>query len=591
MPGLFGLVRLGPVRAGAEDLADDLARMAAALRFRDSDRVQTHIDRAGRFAVGRIGPAHADHAPWPLESGEEQLFAVGAPEPGGPDHGLGGHYAALRAAGDGGLALQMDRRGYCRIHYEIRDNLLIFAPEIKALLAVRDAPPALDLGAIGTFLSSGMAYHTDTFFEGVRRLGGGTRLEVAPDGKVTMTEHFRFLPGTRTAGAPRQNALRDELTDLVVASARRGHAGDGRTIVFLSGGVDSRVILAGLVHAGIRDVATVTWGDVEGGPQSDDGVAARIARHLGLEHTELRRDWSDAVTQFGRINTLLESCSEMPFQHAPELATLERLAAQGGRRTLRGDEAMGLRAKVGAYNLEQAWRMVGMRRLRDSAAAHALIAAPVRARMIDASETVFQRIGQRYDGLTPDGIKDALYFDSRMPNYLGSASYWRQTLFDERNILLDDDILDFTFTVPDALRTRKMLLKAVVGALARDWPTIPFATEDTLLPPTDPRTAWAAFDTYADAALADRESGIWDLFDRDAVAAVRPRPRPPGSASGPGWKKRALRAAQGGLRTVSPALAQATALRLKRGHVSEERMFWRVLILKDWHDRFVTGRI
>lgn len=585
MPGLFGVIGLEGGLRGPDGLSTALDRMAAVLRFRRSDALDTHLDPRAGLAVGRIGPAHASGAAWPIERDGTRIFAFGHPSISGPDHGLGGQYAAL-LLGPEGPALQSDRRGYLRLHHMVWDGALWFAPEIKALLAVRPDAPAPDLAAIGTFLASGMAHRGGTFFETISRLPAGSRVTIA--GRAPrVEEHFRFLPGSRPRPLRHGAELRDDLVERLVAAVGRAH--DDRTVTFLSGGVDSRAILAAARRAGHERPATATWGDAEGGPRSDVTVAREIAQAFGLPHLEIRRRWDGVVAEFERVAALLDGQSAMALEHAPELAVVERIGAEGHVRCLRGDEAFGWRGM--SHSLEHSCREVGLRRLRDAVDVHPLIAPATRGAMIEASETVFDEVRDRYGTLPPNQAKDGLYFDLRLAGYLQPANYWRQTVLDERNPLLDDDILTFLEEVPEELRVRKALFEDAMRALTRDWPDIPLASEGNLTEPAEHMMRGRPLRAHAEAEARDVESGIWGIVDRSAFqAALDGLHRSADGARPEGPRRRLLRSAQRGVEAISEPLAQRIAMRAKRGRVRRDMLVARVLVLKDWHDRWVAGR-
>ena len=588
MPGLFGSIELTADAQNIRRREAALNRMAETLRFRPDDAVDTHLDPEARFAVGRIGPAHARLEAWPARRGEAQVFAFGHPFIGGGDHGLAGQYIALQADG-AGASLQTDRRGYLRAFHTVWDGAVWFAPEIKALLAVRPDIPPLDLGAIGTFLVSGMTHHGATFFEAITRLPGGFRLTVER-GAPEKEEYFRFLPGSRARPARQRSGMRDDLIALLVGAARRNLDGDAAAVLFLSGGTDARTILASLRRAGCTAPSTVTWGDGESGPGSDVAVARAIAESLGLDHREMRRDWSDAIAAFERANALLDGHSGMALEHAPELGVIERIGALGYDRCLRGDEAFGWQEM--SYGLEHSWRAVGLRRLSEATDAQALIAPGARRAAIEASEATFDAIRDRYGDLVPNQAKDGLYFDTRLANYLQPANYWRQTVFDERNPLLDDDILAFLAEVPEELRIDKALFRDATSVLTRDWPDIPFADGSKLDPFMDQMRPGAPMRLHAEAEAADVESGIWDLIDRPAFATLLAKLGRSTSAAVEqrGRRRRLLRSARHAMGAISGRMAQRAAIRLKRGQVREDMLASRVLVLKDWHDRFITAR-
>ena len=98
----------------------------------------------------------------------------------------------------------------------------------------------------------------------------------------------------------------------------------------------------------------------------------------------------------------------------------------------------------------------------------------------NASEAVFLTATQEVRGSDPNDAKDYLYFTHRLQGYLNTASYYKLCMLDQRNVLLDDEILDFLEFVPARLRADKVLYRrAMARAFPRLW-QVPFASTSNL---------------------------------------------------------------------------------------------------------------
>lgn len=148
---------------------------------------------------------------------------------------------------------------------------LVFAPELKGILAVTDA--SLDPDACADAVRFDHPLGTDTFLAGVRTLRPGFRLRFGPEG---LAEEEAPAPG-----AP---CRPDEALDWLLAEwpgwVRRSADRPGRLAGFLTGGLDSRAVMAALPAA----VPAITFGR-EG--TLDVFLARRLAAGMGRRHVHL----------------------------------------------------------------------------------------------------------------------------------------------------------------------------------------------------------------------------------------------------------------------------------------------------------------
>jgi hypothetical protein len=92
-----------------------------------------------------------------------------------------------------------------------------------------------------------------------------------------------------------------------------------------------------------------------------------------------------------------------------------------------------------------------------------------------------------------------------------------------------------------------------------------------------------------EAELGDRESGIWGIFDPDALrACLPPLGVIPGRGAGACVSRGVKRAARAVLRLV-PAVERPLVVRAHEAGLRVDQLFLRVLVLKAWYDLFVFG--
>lgn len=146
---------------------------------------------------------------------------------------------------------------------------------VRSLAAAAGEPVGADRLGVAQTLLFGYRLGDRTLFDGVECLPPATRLRVG--GRRTRV--FRHDFGShRYAGDPVQSNARLLAGRFLDACERR--AGDGPVVVSLSGGLDSRAVLAGCTAAGV-DARAATF-DRAGGATGDDVRAARdVAAVLG----------------------------------------------------------------------------------------------------------------------------------------------------------------------------------------------------------------------------------------------------------------------------------------------------------------------
>jgi asparagine synthase (glutamine-hydrolysing) len=186
------------------------------------------------------------------------------------------------------LLLGRDRMGKKPLYYWSGGGRLVFASEIKAVLASPWVPRELDPEAIDAYLTFGYVPTPRTFFAGVQSLPpahigcfepGSTDLRLEPYWSMTTAAQSAEM----TMGS---GSTEERLLQLLTTAVTKRMVADVPMGAFLSGGIDSSTVVALMSEHSERPVATFTIGfdDTEG---FDERPYARaVARHFGTEHTE-----------------------------------------------------------------------------------------------------------------------------------------------------------------------------------------------------------------------------------------------------------------------------------------------------------------
>lgn len=223
--------------------------------------------------------------------------------------------------GRGGRAARIfmarDRTGIKPLYYAKVDGALLFASEVRALLASGYIPPRLSPEALTAYLLFGSVGEPTTLVEGVFSLPPGHRVTILPDDPIQVPEPKPYWelprgleaetgPGSRSSRALGVSpALR--VRSLLEDAVRSHLIADVPLGVFLSSGIDSTAIasLAAVMQSGIRTF-TVSFPDME---FSEAGIARRTAERLGTQHREVVISADDMVNRLDEAIMALDQPS------------------------------------------------------------------------------------------------------------------------------------------------------------------------------------------------------------------------------------------------------------------------------------------
>ncbi|EQD49533.1 asparagine synthase (glutamine-hydrolyzing), partial [mine drainage metagenome] len=163
---------------------------------------------------------------------------------------------------------------------------MLFASEIKAILAVAPQSAALDVHGLAQIFTFWATVGSRTAFEGISSLPPG-HLLIVENGTERLERYWDWTFPARGEGAnlsieTAAEALRSLLSDAVRLQLRA----DVRVGAYLSGGLDSSGIAAlARQTAGELQTFSITFDEAE----YDEGRFQRqMAEHLGVKHAALR---------------------------------------------------------------------------------------------------------------------------------------------------------------------------------------------------------------------------------------------------------------------------------------------------------------
>jgi asparagine synthase (glutamine-hydrolysing) len=183
------------------------------------------------------------------------------------------------------LLLARDRLGIKPLYYAVSDRELLFASEIKAILAVTAGRPTLNPAAVPEFLATRFLAGDETFFQGIRKVPPGHIFTWSLDGGPRRRRYWCLPTGTDDSPAglePRAADLRGRLETTV-----RSHLmSDVPLGLFLSGGLDSTGLAALMAPMASERISTFAVGFDDAA--SNELPFARVAAAaVGARHHEV----------------------------------------------------------------------------------------------------------------------------------------------------------------------------------------------------------------------------------------------------------------------------------------------------------------
>lgn len=196
------------------------------------------------------------------------------------------------------LVVARDRIGIKPLYYYRDNEKIVFASEIKAILALPEIRAELDIKGFGVFLKYGFTPAPYTLFKNIYKLPPAHFLRIR--GKhVDIKPYWKLSYLPKHTGSEGQ--IKESLYDILKSSVKYRMIADVPLGSFLSGGIDSSGIVHMMSEIGIKNINTYCIGFGKGYEFYNELEAAnRFAKDYKTNHHEILVK-PDVVTLFPEL--------------------------------------------------------------------------------------------------------------------------------------------------------------------------------------------------------------------------------------------------------------------------------------------------
>lgn len=255
------------------------------------------------------------------------------------------------------LTLARDRIGEKPLYYgwqgEGEKAAFLFASELKAFKKHPSFENVIDRGSLSLYLRHNYVPAPYSIYKGISKLEPGTLLTVSLESRRPI--YTTYWSGDLVAEAGKANPYQGspseavgDLENLLNGSIKSQMMGDVPVGAFLSGGIDSSLIVSLMQSQSTRPVKTFTIGFNEA-EFNEAEYAKAVAKHLKTDHTELYVSPEEALNVIPKLPTIYDE----PFSDSSQIPThlVSMLAKQSVTVSLSGDAGDELFCGYNRYNL------------------------------------------------------------------------------------------------------------------------------------------------------------------------------------------------------------------------------------------------
>ena len=208
------------------------------------------------------------------------------------------------------LLLARDRVGVCPLFWCEVDGQILFASEVKGLLAHPKVPRRVDMNGLDQIITLPGLVSPRTAFAGIQSLPPGCAL-VIENGQMRMQRYWDLNYPRQAATTPAAD-WEEQLEHLLLQAVSRRLQADVPVGFYLSGGLDSS-LMAGLIHRLMPHRDWQAFAIVFDDAAMDEGRYQRqMAEHIGVRLQQTRFS-ADMIEQ--RLRAVVR-CAETPLRES-----------------------------------------------------------------------------------------------------------------------------------------------------------------------------------------------------------------------------------------------------------------------------------
>jgi asparagine synthase (glutamine-hydrolysing) len=268
---------------------------------------------------------------------------------------------------DQSLTLVRDRLGIKPLYFGMPGGTFLFGSELKALRSHPAFDTTIDRGALARFTQHCYVPGPLSIYSSIRKLQPGSLLTLRrnsagnwpselPQPQVWWSARDVASQQLDVGYGGTQSEAADRLLELLRDAVRLRMISDVPLGAFLSGGIDSSLVVALMQQQSSRPVKTFTIGFEEDG-YNEATFAKSVAEHLKTDHTEYYVTAQEARDVIPKLSTMYDE----PFADSSQIPTflVSQLARQDVTVALSGDGGDELFGGYHRYfHIRDRWRML-----------------------------------------------------------------------------------------------------------------------------------------------------------------------------------------------------------------------------------------
>lgn len=183
------------------------------------------------------------------------------------------------------LFLARDQVGKKFLYYSNYNGKFLFSSEVKSIIETHQFPREIDLRALNFFFALRCIPREFCIFKHIRKLPSGCTILFDLKSRETRTQRY-WDPSISEPKAGNENELLEELENLLEDATRIRMKGDAPMGVFLSGGLDSSLVVALMSKLSSQKIKTFSVG-FHLNKYNELPYSRIVAEHFGTDHNEV----------------------------------------------------------------------------------------------------------------------------------------------------------------------------------------------------------------------------------------------------------------------------------------------------------------
>lgn len=196
------------------------------------------------------------------------------------------------------LHICRDRLGVKPLYYASQDGMLLFASEIRSLLASGLIARRLDRSALADYLSFQSFGYPSSPISGIRQLEAGSWMRIGPSGTETRRYWSVTQPPAVDLDMTDPLVVKQRIRSLLLTAVEQRLVSDVPVGAFLSGGIDSSVVVGLMAEVSEDRPATFNVSFTEK-DYDESAFAQSVSDRFNTRHTTIRLTPEDYLAQLG----------------------------------------------------------------------------------------------------------------------------------------------------------------------------------------------------------------------------------------------------------------------------------------------------